>query len=337
MIRNLSSDNKQENKIIWAVDPFEAVSELQLNVRNTLKALVHKTGAQIQPVYILTPTEINLSPEDGFALPVDHYLPSAEQTLRQMLKEVDLPHIIDPKVVVQSLSPNASAARLLSEFAVQAEANLIVVGTHGRSGVRRLLLGSFAETLLLNSEVPVITVGPTAKKLPDFRHILFPTNFAPGSKLVFKRVVEMAKTLGSRVTLFHSVPHPLEPIFQSGVYLLSGAWLPTESYPSDRIGKANERACKWARWATHQGVETDAVIDASSGNIAEFILDLAHSRQSSMIAMQSQTGRIVSALIGSITREVIRHADCPVWAIHDRKSTLRKEITQRSGNQHSAA
>jgi len=67
----------------------------------------------------------------------------------------------------------------------QLGSDLIVLGTHGRTGLRKLLMGSVAERVLRSSAVPVMTVGPAvACELASdgkFRRVLLATNFTPGS------------------------------------------------------------------------------------------------------------------------------------------------------------
>jgi nucleotide-binding universal stress UspA family protein len=61
-------------------------------------------------------------------------------------------------VPVETESIDGSPARQILTYAQEADADLIVMGTHGRSGVDRLLLGSVAERVVRSSSVPVLTV-----------------------------------------------------------------------------------------------------------------------------------------------------------------------------------
>jgi nucleotide-binding universal stress UspA family protein len=306
-------------KIIWAVDAFEEIGMPQQHAAEAIRCLRECCQAVVQPVHILSPAELNLSSE--FAGPwVSQYRPAAEKALNSLMKELGLTDLEPPQILIQNASSTAKAADMLSDFAVQQGAEMIVVGTHGRSGMSRLLLGSFAETLLLRSRVPVMVVGPRTHERCDFERMLFPTEFGDQSKSIFKRVVALARDFHSKITLFHAIPRPIEPVFQSGVYLLGSPWIPVHEYYDRELARHRRHAESWARWAKNQGVETEVVIDTETINVAESIVSLARKQRAGWIAMAAHNGPIASALLGSVTRQVIRIADCPVWVLRWPKS-----------------
>jgi nucleotide-binding universal stress UspA family protein len=100
--------------------------------------------------------------------------------------------------------------------------DLIVLGTHGRTGLGKLLPGSVAEDILRHAPCPVLTVGPKVcgrAKLPAFqtcgrdlapvelelRQIVFATNFAKSSAWVAQQAVSLAEEFRARLTLLHVV------------------------------------------------------------------------------------------------------------------------------------
>ncbi len=108
----------------------------------------------------------------------------------------------------------------LSAIVDEAAIDIIVVGTHGRTGFGKLLLGSVAEDILRHAPCPVLTVGPKISgrnKLPiangkerdlsppelELRQILFATNFAQNSALVAGTAVSLAEEFHARLTLLH--------------------------------------------------------------------------------------------------------------------------------------
>jgi nucleotide-binding universal stress UspA family protein len=302
-------------KIVWAIDAFETDRELHRNAARTIQALIDKTGAEIEPVYVLSVAQLNLMPEVPGPWMIN-YRPAAEKALSRMLDEVHLPHMKSPHVILQKSSSSIESTSLISKYASSVQADLIVVTSHKRSGMSRLFLGSFAETLLLHSSVPVMVIGAHAAPTELLNQIVFPTEFGPHSKMVFRLLVEMAKVLNAKLTLFHSVPHPtIEPMFQTGVYLLGGSWIPVQAYFAAEVDRKARRIKLWSKWATHQGVETDYELRTEGGPVADTILALAKRKNASLIAMEGQAGRISAALIGSVSRQVLRAAPCPVWVL----------------------
>ena len=122
----------------------------------------------------------------------------------------------------------------------QNEVDLIVVGTHGRTGLGKLLLGSVAEDILRHASCPVLTVGPKVSgraKLPAFRNqgsdlasvelelrqILFATNFSKDGARMAQEAAWLADEFHARLTLMHvmedythlgSKPEPIEESLQ---------------------------------------------------------------------------------------------------------------------------
>ncbi len=84
-----------------------------------------------------------------------------------------------------------------------------MVGTHGRSGLRKLVLGSVAEDVFRQSPCPVLTVGPyspgTARE-PRLKHVLFATDFSAASEEALPWAVSAAQEFGAGLTVLHVCP-----------------------------------------------------------------------------------------------------------------------------------
>jgi len=106
----------------------------------------------------------------------------------------------------------------LRGIATEGGIDLLVVGSHGRTGLGKLLLGSVAEDVLRHASCPVLTVGPRVSgraKLPEFddgelappdlelREIIYATSFTPASLAAAQVAIELAEEFDSRLTLLH--------------------------------------------------------------------------------------------------------------------------------------
>ena len=88
-------------------------------------------------------------------------------------------------------------------------ADLIVMGTHGRRGFQRWLLGSVMERMMRHSPVPLLVTGSTAKALsppPNIRRILVTTDFSVGTPDALAHAFSIARECGAKVTLLHVLP-----------------------------------------------------------------------------------------------------------------------------------
>jgi nucleotide-binding universal stress UspA family protein len=240
-------------------------------------------------------------------------LPTAEEALDRLIGELGVTGVERPEVLDRNSTSTAQAAEMLSAYAQRQGADLILVGSHGRTLLSRWLLGSFAETLLAKSNVPVMVVGQHIRTGVDRNRVLAPTDFGTHAKEIFKMTVGFARDLGAQITLYHAILRPITPIYQSGVYLLGSPWIPVREYIGRAKLRQERRLQGWADWAEHQGVETDSVVDIETANVADSILELARKQNAGWIVMGGESGPVASAFLGSIARRVVRGADCPVW------------------------
>jgi nucleotide-binding universal stress UspA family protein len=127
-----------------------------------------------------------------------------------------------------------------------------------------------------------------------------------------------AKALGCQVTLLHAIPNPIEPVLQSGVYLLGGGWVPVPLYMEKEREKRDKLVNDLASRARKKGIPVSVRVDINAKSVTQSILDAAQSEKADWIAMAAESGPVASALLGSITRQVVRHAQCPVWVFRSR-------------------
>lgn len=300
-------------KIIWAVDAFQPKNKIKKNCAHALSALTKGRKATIEPVYMLSDGLLGLS------VPVQsldrNFRPAAEKALRTAVSHARLRALGKPKVITRMLSSTTDAVVALDRYARSRDADLIVVGSHARTGLPRMILGSFAETLLLHTKTPVLTVGPKIPKKPHFEHILFATDFSKNSERMFDRVVRLARELRSKITIFHAIPNPADPVVQSGVFLLGGGWMPVTMHLGELEEDRGKTAASWVAAARKGGVKADFKIESWSLSASDSILSAARKTRCGLIAMAAQSGPAAAILLGSATRQVLRHAQCPVWVM----------------------
>jgi nucleotide-binding universal stress UspA family protein len=207
--------------------------------------------------------------------------------------------------------------RNLNSIIEDNQIDMIVLGTHGRTGLGKLLLGSVAEDILRHASCPVLTVGPKVSgraKLPDFpkrghdvaplelelQQIVFATDFAPSAAGIAQRAVRLAENFGARLTLVHVIedytqlgsrPGPME----EGVGRLQ-ALIPADAalqYPAETV--------------------------LEFGSPAERILKVAAEREADLIVLGARSARDVGSthLPWSSAHHVIAQAHCPVLTIRE--------------------
>jgi nucleotide-binding universal stress UspA family protein len=114
---------------------------------------------------------------------------------------------IDAKTVVGA----GAIGDALPNVVVDNKIDLIVMGTHGRTGIRRLLLGSAVEAVCRVATCPVLTVGPglAPRTATTLSRILFATDLSDDSERILPYLRQMAEEYGSEITVLHVMPEEL--------------------------------------------------------------------------------------------------------------------------------
>lgn len=294
-------------KVIWAVD-VDSESVVQDRVAVALRPFLAAAHAAVEPIFVL-------SPKSG--IPAKQ-LPLWEKTFRHVAEErvagvasrCELPGVDTPTVLVNRESSLRSAAELLVSEGKARGADVIAVSTHARHGISRAFLGSFAETILLQSTLPVLVVNPGINAPNKISRVLFPTDFGQPSRRGFEAAVSLSKQLGAKLWLYYKKPE-LFPAAYPEAYVLY-------QYVEEAESQLKETGKAWTHWAQNHGIEASFVFDGSPGNVAQAILDFAQAEKIELVSIVAQRGPISSVLLGSVTRHIVRNAQCTVWVQHSK-------------------
>ena len=305
------------SKILWPVDPYELESAIQKSAAEALNGFLAASQAELEPVYILNPRQLDLgldAPEQW----LEQYRPVAEGALKSFLEGRVVSSLSgNPwkfKVLVQASASNSAAVKTLNHHVNATGAEMIFLGTHGRKGMPRLFLGSFAETLLLESKIPVLVVNSKTKSVAHYDHILFATDLSRTSWNGFRKTLALASQLGSRVTIFHSIQNPSKSSFH-GESLMGATWIPMPAFVEEELIARRKVAERWLKTGLKMGVAVDIDLELTHQGIVPAILHAADRDKTSIIAMTAQSGPLASAVMGSVTRQIVREATKPIWVV----------------------
>lgn len=117
----------------------------------------------------------------------------------------------------QILTHTGDLSPVLSRVIAERQIDLVVVGTHGRTGLRKVIMGSVAERIFRQASCPVLTVGPMVRQLRsnegEPRTILFPTDFSLRSKAAEPYAFSLARASGYQLMLLHALEHQPQACF----------------------------------------------------------------------------------------------------------------------------
>ena len=172
------------------------------------------------------------------------------------------------------------------ELAASERAGLIAMGTHGRSGLNRWMLGSVAERVLRESPIPVLTVRNPPER--PIRHILSPVNDSNASRKALVAAVDIAAGFDATVTALH--------------------------VREDRAPSAIPNLCGWIAPDLRARCNLRELV--LQGDPAEEIVRLASTEPYDLIVLGAPRRRFFEGMVlGTTTVRAVRHAPCPVLSV----------------------
>lgn len=260
---------------------------------NALKAAVEiaaQSDAEIYLLTILTPP--NDSDKTDGAIDVDEKAPQHLQATdklaaaRQKIKEriEQYSHVpMDGGVSFDLVS------RQIFEFVNDKDMDLIVMGSHGASGMKEITVGSNTQKVVRNAEVPVLVIKHAEK---DFmpREVVFPSDFDHPTR--HNKAVGFLKQMN---TWFSSRIHLLKIITPNNFEISSTS------------------AALMEKFAEHHQLDDFTINTYNSYNEEEGILNFAEENKADLIAMSTHGRKgLMHVLMGSITENITNQSDIPI-------------------------
>lgn len=198
-----------------------------------------------------------------------------------------LPKDVERTVLLLEEDPVEAVLRVAKEL----HAGLVVLGTHGRTGLARIRLGSIMESVLRQVGMPALTVGPRVQpspRLTQIRRILCPVNYSDLARVAFNDAVDLAEKTGAELVLVHVTEHP--SVLEEG------------------------KLTEWARVEAGSRCAMQEVM--LEGVAAQQIVNEARHCHADIIVQGAQPRNFAgTVLFGSTSELVIRKAACPVLSV----------------------
>ena len=247
---------------------------------------------------------------------------SRQLTVRNLNAAVDRYRL--PGVgVVAELVESAEPAPRIMEAAEAFNADLIVTGSHGRSGLHRVFLGSVVEMLLHRCGRPVLTIPShiDAARLESgisFRNIVCAVDFGQASLGALAHALSIAEETDATLTLLHVIEMPPELRYRAGEAQNDAALIRAEAEAAtltrlQALVPAHARDYCTVRVEVVEGGAAQQILRGAEALAADLIVLGVHGRNAFDLAF-----------FGSNSKDVIRQAHCPVLVVPvSRRATLR--------------
>jgi nucleotide-binding universal stress UspA family protein len=203
---------------------------------------------------------------------------------------------------------SAPSARCVAERANEIGADLVVVGSRGRTGWKRLLLGSVAELTVKESPVSVLTVrGEGHAELP--RVIVAGVDFSASSEEAVALAADWARTFGAQLHLVHGVPLVVPYV---GPYEASFPEAVVESVQREASERLEALAKRFSGVDVKTALRSEAPFAALDNEAARVHADL-------IVTGSRGLGGIKHAVLGSVAERTLRHAPCSVLTVKGKR------------------
>jgi len=185
-------------------------------------------------------------------------------------------------------------------------ADMIVLGTHGRTGAQKVMLGSVAEEVFRKSPIPVLTIGPYARNrvhgVARFHRVLYATDFSSDSKAAAPFAISLAQENQAQLILMHVMDGAREPVRGRPTLSIADAMHTLlELVPTD--------ADLWCRPepVVQYGVPAERILVEAKGRNADVIV----------LGVRSAAGRlrVATRLSRSVAYQIVASAPCPVLTV----------------------
>jgi len=195
----------------------------------------------------------------------------------------------------------------IAEKVKELEPDLIVIGTHGRTGLTRLLMGSVVEKVLRHVPTNLLALNkkaPLIRAAHAFERILVPIDFSDFSK----RAIEMAVNLlvpSGEIHVAHVVSSPIHPSFYAGG--VTSLFQLDPELPQ----KIHERLAEWL-----EGQPVTSIV-VHEGDVFAEIEDIRKNVDPQLVVMGTRglTG-LDHLLVGSVAEKMVRISEIPVLTVH---------------------
>ncbi len=271
-------------------------------------SLAHWHGAELHMLNVAGRHQSNFEElRDGFPIDAD--------TLNAWLKDTGISQFTANDLdIVQVQEEGAVPGKNILSYADENTIDLTVMGTHGRRGVDRMLLGSVAEEVVRQASCPVCTVRNALETAPSeaVRRVMVPIDFSEASVRALKHGRELALTYGAEIVALHAIEEVVLPM----AYGMAPKQVDAEAVrPNVEEALADLLAehvgVEHARAEIRVGYPPQEILDAITDESIDWVVMGTHGRQG-----------LNRLLMGSVAERIVRHAPCPVLTLQENSRSI---------------
>jgi nucleotide-binding universal stress UspA family protein len=286
----LQTLNKISFKNILFLTDFTEASEAAMAYA---VGLARHSSAQLYPAHACNPVILTETAAPDILQEVED---NSRKRLSKLAKETGVACI--------PLFANGPVEAAVPHWITEHGIDLVVMGTHGRRGLKHLLMGSIAEVVFRNATCPVLTVGPhvTTRPYHDFKveNILFPTDLGDHAQFATEYALFLAEESHAHITFMHVISRE-------------------EAFQNDRVAlveKAYQKLSKIVPAEAKNWCKAGFVVEV--GDPTKELVSYAETERPDLIVLGLPAEKKFNGQFRkSVTYNIVTGAPCPVLTVRD--------------------
>src|SRR5512143_347398 len=281
-------------------------------IQSAASSLAQRLGANITLLYV---EDIKTYPLRGFdSSHFREWHDLHQERLAEMSRQFPVP-------TLWSLKSGSPAVHILKILRSRTPPELVVLGTQGKKGVKRLLIGSVAEEVVRHAKRPVMVIGPIAQEndqdlsAQKQLKILVATDLTRNSHASERYALSLAKRLAARAVLFHclwdSYSAIMRPSMISGMVPLNFENV-LDKVREDAVASMQQKV----RFFQDRGVACTYTLEEKAVPSTCAVFQEAQQGYSLVVMGIHGRNAVLTAFFGSTARETILNAPVPVIIVH---------------------
>ncbi|MEQ8909207.1 MAG: universal stress protein [Vicingaceae bacterium] len=271
------------NKILIPLD-FSETSKVALEHGANLCA---KFNADLHLLHVFTPMSSDVFPMLDVASQIQEVKQSARKELEKLSKDFADQYGVKVSIELRDGNPTKEIVKVAKEV----EADMIVMGTHGASGIEEFFLGSNAYRVVTSASVPVFTIQKHATKY-GYQRIALPIDSSIHTRDKVSEAVYMAKHFGATIHI---------------------AALITEEH-EDEKSKFNLKVKQIEEHLENQGISY-LTTEKHGDNIAEMTMEHAKEVDADLIMIMTEQEAATGLFVGPYAQQIVNHSKIPVISV----------------------
>lgn len=258
------------------------------------KALAKRSSSRMVVAHVVDLSVATRSERAVVGIPVDEMRRTSTENMERTLTELQSSGF---RATGQTIEAHNTAAAIVG-LSEQVKADLIVMGTHARHGLNRVILGSCAEGVIRHATCPVLTVGPRAKPPADsFSNIVFATDLQHNAAEKAAVALTIGEDSYAKIHMCYALEKPGNDI---------------SSTLETRL-KCVEALRRLVPQGIYEHCDADCVIE--HGDAATHILEAAVKVSADLIIMGARRSMNWLTVSEGVVGRVLARAECPVMTV----------------------